>query len=161
MRDRNDPVGRFEEDPSAQAVDDLAIGSERESLSRWRRTGYIPAQVLESFALVGLHEDLGVHREAVDVAAQLAGDRQRLDLAAAAEPCDRAAAFPAQGDASLDRGGAELGEQGLVGLVLWCLIAVGVARQVTGALQVAGDAALEPACELLDVLSRSRAKALP
>jgi hypothetical protein len=42
--------------------------------------------LLEPLALVGLDEDLGVQREAVDVAAQLAGDRQGLDLPAAAGP---------------------------------------------------------------------------
>jgi hypothetical protein len=81
--------------------------------------------VLEPLALVGFDEDLGVQREALDVAAQLVGDRERLDLPAAAESGDGAAAVASQGDAALDRGGAELGEQGLVGLVLGRLVAVG------------------------------------
>ena len=71
---------------SSQAVDDLAVGSEREALGGQWWASDVSAQLLEPLALVGLDEDLGVQREAVDVAAQLAGDRQGLDLPAAAGP---------------------------------------------------------------------------
>ena len=72
--------------------------------------------MLESLTLASLDQDLGVQREAVDVTTQLVGDGEWLDLPAVAEPGDGAAAVASQGDAALDRGGAELGQQGLVGL---------------------------------------------
>ena len=59
MRDRNDPVSRFEEDPPAQSVDDLAVRGEREALGGQRRAGHVSAQMLEPLALVGLDQDLG------------------------------------------------------------------------------------------------------
>ena len=58
----------------AQSVDHATIGSEREALAGDGGASHIPAQVLEALALVGVDQDLGVQREAVEVAAQLAGD---------------------------------------------------------------------------------------
>ena len=69
------------DDPGAEARS-RECGTEG---SRWAPSEGILAQVLRPLALVGLDEDPGLQREAVDFAAQLVGDGERLDLLAAAE----------------------------------------------------------------------------
>jgi hypothetical protein len=64
--------------------------------------------VLEPLALVGLDLDLGVQGKAIEGAAQIAGDEDRLELAVAAEAGNGAAAARPKCDDALDRGGAEL-----------------------------------------------------
>lgn len=67
----------------------------------------------------GVERDLRVQREALDVAAQLARQEERLvGLVAAAAVLDRRAALGAECHATLDRGRAGFGVQPFVGFAL-------------------------------------------
>jgi hypothetical protein len=111
-------------------------------------------QALESIAVVGLDLDLGVQREALDVAAEFARQEERPGIATAAEPLDAGAALFTDGHPTLHRGGAELREQLLVGLEL--LFGVLGLRKAAATREVAQDASMEARGELDDVLVGER-----
>ncbi len=70
---------------------------------------------LQSFAIVGVHDDTGVEAEALEARAARAGDHLHpFHVDAVAQPQQALAGVRAAGDAALDRSRVELGEQGLV-----------------------------------------------
>lgn len=94
-----------------EAVDDSAVGCEREALGRDGRTGDVAAKVLEPLELAGGHEHLGVQREAVVVGAQRSRQRRRARRAALAQMRDGPRGLRRERGPALDRRGAKLGEE--------------------------------------------------
>jgi hypothetical protein len=68
-----------------EAIDDTAVGSEREALGRDGWPSHVAAEVLESLELASGHEHLSVQGQAAVVVAQRAGMQRRVELAQARE----------------------------------------------------------------------------
>ena len=77
---------------------------------RW--TGAYPTQVLQPFAIVSIDPDPRMQREAVDRGAQL-GRLEGAPVARLTEALDAFAGVRAEGDAALDRGGGQEGQEGI------------------------------------------------
>jgi len=134
-----------------QAVDHAAVRIDREPLAGDGGAGDVPAQPLESGAVVAFDRDLGVEREAREVAAQLAGKEERPTVALTTAPRQWLAALRSERDAPFDRSCAEEREQGFIGrgfVVLGLLLA----RQAAATLEVAHDAAVQGRGDVRDVL---------
>ena len=112
-RQTSDEVQRLESDrggsiaPVApQRVDHAPIRRERETLGLERRTGDVPAEALQSFAVLRLDPHFRVQRELLDVAAQLAWPEERafeLDVTPPAQPLRTSSALRPQRHATLQR----------------------------------------------------------
>ena len=98
-----------------QAIDHAPVAIDREPLAGDGGAGDVTTQPFESGAVMAFDRDLGVQGEAFEVAAQLAGERQRPTVALTTTPRQRLAAGGSERDAPLDRGGAHEREQGFVG----------------------------------------------
>jgi len=98
-----------------QPLDHAPVRIDRELLAGDGGAGDGATQPLESGAVVAFDRDLGVEREALEVAAQLAGKEEGPAVALTTAPRQWLAAGRSERDAPLDRGCAEEREQGLVG----------------------------------------------
>ena len=108
-------MGRAITPSSAQLVDDLAVSGEREALGGDRASCDIAAEVLEADPVVGSDANFGVQGEAVLVRAESAGSS--VEAVCVIRLLDQALDAPTglrpEGDASLDGGGGEEGEDGI------------------------------------------------
>jgi len=107
---------------------------------------------------VSLDLDLGVQREAVEVAAQFTRQEERANVAAPTEPLDAGAALLTDGDPTLHRGGVGFGQQRLVGLDL-VIVRLDLGKSAAAS-EVTQDATVQARGDLDDVLVGERLGAL-
>jgi hypothetical protein len=92
--------------------EDAPVGAEAEAVLGERGAEEVAAELLEAGAIVRRHPDVGVEVEAVELSLTRAAGGDVTEVRLGAEAADAGAGAGAEGDAALDGGPDEAGQDG-------------------------------------------------